>query len=602
MMNENDKPRYLRVLIIDDAIDGPFQTCDPAELTQHKGIGEPLSQVTYEYDDLTYVAINSLKAAANFWSIYSDRLCPDIVLTDVNFEKDTTTPLQSVGEFNSSCIPTGLSHCKAFAAIARAKSRPLAIAIHTADPSLWARGAEDRVGNRTKHFFGLLAAHEIIELAALLGDRLSFNTLNLDSVFAWLENRSARGDIRLSKNKGVQLYREAIVSGIIATEDNGSRIRVPYSAALELKLWCERMHESPRPLGSKKGSSDPGLTMLYASGEVDKVYLSSIFADVENIEYSALNKDCFKLQESEGDVWKLRNNLPAIGELVFEVMQSVEVVGEALGYLSDLPLDAEALNRNLRQFENNIAKGIAVLFRAIEIKYQKREEFVRLWLNDMWDPTKLRACKLDDIDDYSNMRPLREWIVCIIKILSKLGDRDGRDRYFEDHDVLGEFRKLLPVASKDEMTIGKLRMHMQLAVEIGAIETIVELESHEYRVVDRAMDIFQSASSPPATLGTREGESVWLSRDVRDSLGFGNKNPDSSHNDNAIGQILYAAFLAGAGKKGVSANQRAKLGRDFFKKFERGEVDVWIRLYCMDFCKNELGWTEKEHWPFQLGK
>src|ERR1700731_2196757 len=131
-----------------------------------------------EFIDAVYVGntdkfgINDWRASIEFWIQFNEDVRIDLVTADIRFTADRTTPLlydqifrkgeepQQSGEF---LIPTGLSHLKPFAAIARAGGRPLGVAIHTADVLGWkARRAS---ANAAARVMANLAAHEIGELA-----------------------------------------------------------------------------------------------------------------------------------------------------------------------------------------------------------------------------------------------------------------------------------------------------------------------------------------------------------------------------------------------------------------------------------------------------
>src|SRR5258708_6891877 len=74
-------------------------------------------------------AIVSWEDALLFWGSVGDQQPPDLIVGDVNFDQDSTTPLHPEGE--DTRIPTGLSHLKPIAAFARAMARPIGIGIHT---------------------------------------------------------------------------------------------------------------------------------------------------------------------------------------------------------------------------------------------------------------------------------------------------------------------------------------------------------------------------------------------------------------------------------------------------------------------------------------
>jgi hypothetical protein len=130
-------PRWLRVIRIDDSAKSPVPKTKYFRAEGEGVVTPPLELVTYDRGDETAIAINGLAAARSFWLAFNPTLTPDLVLADVDFEKDDTSPLHDWAHEKRSHIPTGLTHCKPFAAIARATGRPISIQLHTANAGQW---------------------------------------------------------------------------------------------------------------------------------------------------------------------------------------------------------------------------------------------------------------------------------------------------------------------------------------------------------------------------------------------------------------------------------------------------------------------------------
>lgn len=113
---KKSKPRKLRVLIINDQA----------------------AMILGYFDCLTTGDVSSdpcgFLSSQRFWAnLEGPYRPPDLVITDINFDHDSTSPLQ--GEHSTK--PTGLLHALPFLAWCRTSYTPTAIAFQTADPTLF---------------------------------------------------------------------------------------------------------------------------------------------------------------------------------------------------------------------------------------------------------------------------------------------------------------------------------------------------------------------------------------------------------------------------------------------------------------------------------
>lgn len=154
----NTPPRNLRVLRIDDRANGRIPKIDYSTVSGDGVILPPLELILIDDGDDVRTAISGLDVSELYWRQFNPERLPDIVIGDVDFEKDKSSPMQT---WNSACqhISTGLSHLKPFLSIQRILGRPMSLVIHTGDENLWARLVDDGMDETTKasRIFGLHA-------------------------------------------------------------------------------------------------------------------------------------------------------------------------------------------------------------------------------------------------------------------------------------------------------------------------------------------------------------------------------------------------------------------------------------------------------------
>jgi hypothetical protein len=153
--------RHLRVLRIDDV-----HTILSTETTDYSpedgdgAVGTPLRLLTFVTEGKVCLRIGGLASAVQFWSAFRNDMTPDIVIADIDFEHDNSGPLKTWRQ-EAPHIPSGLSHIKPFAAIARASGSPIAIAMYTGDQERWNLLARKQNGSSySTPPSSLLAAHD----------------------------------------------------------------------------------------------------------------------------------------------------------------------------------------------------------------------------------------------------------------------------------------------------------------------------------------------------------------------------------------------------------------------------------------------------------
>ena len=110
-----------------------LQIEDNKRLREDTEVVRALERVTFCVKNHRVGAISSLQDATCYWQHFDMAYMPDIIVSDINFEDDVTTPLQRLrsndhGDKRKSGIPSGIMHLKPFAAMARSLGRPIEVA------------------------------------------------------------------------------------------------------------------------------------------------------------------------------------------------------------------------------------------------------------------------------------------------------------------------------------------------------------------------------------------------------------------------------------------------------------------------------------------
>lgn len=574
------EPRPLRILVIDDRADH-FKEADFVA-------GQRLESVSYTHDGATCFQISSLSTLCSYWQTAQAGNYPDIIISDIKFDEDTSSPLQAASRPGVNAdIPTGLSHAKAFAAVSRATAKPMSIHIYSQDPGFWQARANQE-NDIVAKVFSLIAAQEIAELSALLGQRLqNFSNMNITPAWEWIENNVSRAATE-ARAKALAGFRQSFICGVRQQcEPGGSaaavQIRIPHKHASLLREWCERMKAEPKPI--TPGRNDPGIKFVAENDELDCIEISSFFADVRRIASREQRAECFDTKPvSDGDVWNLSNGEPRIGALIAEFYDSTKDFRDAIFCLKQLPLKVETLSMKLTDIEvSKFAKGLAILFRDIEIEHAKSLYWASCWTQKPWNPILQQPADLDTSPDaYMNFPTLGGWVQIIAKLAydarEGIQPEDDDDHWIED--VL-------------ESVNGKLSRDLKITKESLFWHLNIIDDQYEFWAKQDPTSLDKIPSMPPSfTWPCSEANKL------EDSLGFGKKGPvvARQRNYNSVGRLIFDAF----GRGELSGD--AKAGRELLTQFRDGQMPSNLKSYCREYCLEELGWIDQRQWPFSLAE
>ena len=280
--------RKLRVLLIED----------------NKGIEKELNScvelISYKSDDITTKQISTLRDATYYWEKFSTKLLPDIILGDINFEHDLTTPLQILKEkaINQGrvSIPNGLMHIKPLAAVARALGRPMKIALYTSDESLWKRLAENR-DCAISQAIGALVVHEIFELSSILGKRIPFaEKTHMTRAWEWLSGYPHK-TVQDAFVHAMEIFREDFKAQLDRRlTESHNLLKLNRFTRKKLIPWSKEMHQQSKNL--LESSNDIGIKFKYSNGLKDHISIASLFADLPGIETGSINNKYFIIGNS----------------------------------------------------------------------------------------------------------------------------------------------------------------------------------------------------------------------------------------------------------------------------------------------------------------
>jgi hypothetical protein len=562
-------------------------------------------------------AIYSWKSAVEFWAGYGGEAFPDLVLADIRFDRDYTSPLSRIPSAKVNNIPTGLGHVKPFAAISRATGRVISVGIYTGQPKLWRRLADS--AQPVDQCMSYLAAHEVGELAALLGEEIAAgmasgeNSLKL--LWGWLEDKTSTV-YEEALRTAIRNYRKRLLA-LANPRDNKLPgvflMPADYAAAL---AWCESMKDNPPTLDAK---NDPGLVLTYKDGTRDSIYLSSIFGDVYDITMRQLKAHCFIVSPGdEADPTELDyRGDPRIGAFIAQLGKLQSVYEEAVRkvnvfpYLPDQAKDSGVKLRDIVPGEGNghIVRGIVILFQLIRIEQYTFQAWEERYKSNPWD-ARAAAWTSDFNDPERSLRKALHWLLNLIHSFRRLGPAHTRPESFSRDEFLSEvcgreifgggtaftregFQWVTDI-SEDHADEDWFRWHFERLVDAGILDHTV---GDEYILVSSETSLgtppvpksFPNSKSIGETLGlpVEELGSTMKMQWLRSSLGY-------SADSHILFRMLYRAFI----QQGADTPpEQEKLGRDFYAQLVGGRVPGWLLSLCQQYARYELHWRSRRTWP-----
>jgi hypothetical protein len=567
--------RNLRVLRIDDDLNAMGgENRGPQYATERA----PDHLESVEVDDLgaSIPGIRSWAGALTFWKAYEAYHAIDLIIADVSFY-DRSSPLNAISrDAGRTRLPTGLCHFKSFAAVARAQARPLGVGIHTREAQVWREyGSSEQADLQ---FIGLLAAHEIGEIAAILREAGDLPDGSPESCWRWLEARTIKADD----------FRKAIPPALAQYRRRLLEMRLLPKDYLELVAWCGHMGgaadaDAALPLTEER---DPGFPIVGTDGRRDPVSIRSLFADVPlrkgRFEFKrvGLPKQCYDLREDPLAHELDQDNNPRIGALVYASGSLTRDYEAALAMLAHLPVfgclpAAHPLTDLKRDMEcSHMAAALAIFLQEVRRLHAIHHEWEKAYRERKWNALH------DRYDSDSNYLTMREWLARIYAATPE-NQKITREDVFDLVDASD--------AGIDEGYPGALRC-LRMLTEMKALRQIGS--SNAYERGPRAFStsaVPRFPNPPPAgffgesDLGPAFSEDLNSLADSRKALSLliGHDTADG-----VVDRQIFQAFGGGRGD-----------GTKVMNAFREGRGPAWLKELCRDHARDVLGWTDTDTWP-----
>lgn len=627
------KPRRLRIFRIIDSETGYFEV-DP-NLDAFDGLDSYIDARKSQDGDSVH-RITGCVASQKFWqSQLLPTEPPDLLLVDINFERDSTSPLKRA----EGKIPTGLLHALPFLAWSRTAGRITAVAFHTGDKTLFTTRDGD-----ASHVMKLLAA----ELAGIAG--AVHGTLLGEVVNGGMDRLDAKGDLdsagyrwiwdlapdaeHLARERVQAEYRRALLNAAslpaMTTEggaSSGALSRVviePESHAVLMRLVSEASSRSGTIRPSVEGW--PGITLIRRDGHTDCIAVDSLFADsrvaLQGIHFA---------DSAEGDPerpWDLTDGKPAIGRYLRRLGQWQEVYEQAAAFASQLPLGAAQASTTLAKLIKNgapplpveatggtpvippvsnekVVRFLTLLFQIIRQQHAAAEAWPKRYHELGWDPAGHR---FTDTEPRGQTLPhfLTELFSNLLAHIEvERSDGDEAPRYLVAKE------DLIDLLDKQKIDRVRVDVYIKLMVEAGLLThswKVGLIGSYEAMTIDlpylaaigavqgsmrtgkvvpdraRLLSLFRDRTPMQTTDFTPEwiGEGG-LSRTVlAENLGYGGDSMT------AMSRIVSQGL-------GLARESDATA---FLDEFESGTTKYgWLRELCRQYARKRLGWSDERNWP-----
>lgn len=549
--------------------------------------------------------IDSWHAALQFWTMFNPGEVPDLVVADVRFIDDQSSPLSLLFDPKENYIPTGLSHLKPFAALSRVLGKPIGVCARTIDDKLWRQQiSSSRPENRA---MGYLAMHEIGELAAILGDGKAIRgdtdekQQHINNCDKWLQQNSAT-EFEQGLRKAVRDYRRSLFRLLTTTQTPSLFVRPPHYA--ELVGWCERMRKVPHPLDSQH---DIGLELTYYNGYRDIISLASLFGDYDRIADKALDPESFATAGPvDPEPWALDDDArPRIGtylQRLGSLNEAVDTAAQAFRiYEASFPLPENYEPKSLAALKteygySDLTVGLIVLFQFVRLEQRKVEQWEDRFVHERWDTKNLRFISSANRDPGDSLLRMLQKLVNLIRKL----DLDPEDHWFTRLDLFDEYPdewvRGINVLQGDH-DAEWVKWHFKRLVEAEILDCSIENGDERYSLNPKWRKPSQSLRGPipaPKRLpkvvvsstsgksGPREPKRV---QQLKQSLGY---EPDDY---NSVERVLADAF-GGL----ISSTEREKVGRKIINNFEKLSLPFFLLDHCRHYASRYLEWPE-EKWP-----
>ena len=504
--------------------------------------------------------ISNWRSALEFWSHGEFDRLPDLIVADVLFEYDASSPLAALPSYAGYVrfFPGGLMHLKPFAAIARWIGRPIGLGIHTASTKVW-KSAWDQ----GRHPMAALAAHEAAEVAAILGEvKLPKGPAELWYIgLDWLATNS-KNDPDSARQDALKAYRRKLCQ-FANCSSGAARVMLPPSEFVRLQSWLEDLSKAPAPIG------DQSVELLYSEGNHDCIRLASLFADFDRIDTRIFSAGSFS-DLSATEPWERSHyGQPQIGGFLTALGGMGQLFIEAAAIVEDFPLLARGQTRRrhlTKRIGATYKKQVVGVFAWMiqSIKWERRR--LQAWQEGVrqpgWDLVNRTLGSATD-----SGRTLLFWLENLIK--------QARCSAQGEAFALEEVWQGMPDKNKT--------YYSDLLVQAGAF---VRTDDGEYYVkgLRKGVTLPMPEILPIEFWGLVE---VGDNRNAAVQLSFGIKTTNYATAARFFGRVFCPSV---EGKNEVA-------GRKFMGKIFEGNGPAWLMEMLRDYARTTLHWADESTWP-----
>lgn len=306
---------------------------------------------------------------------------PDLVVVDINFGDDITSPLRKV----EAKIPTGLLHAIPFITWARTSGVISAVAFQTGDKNLFTSefgDASDSMKLLAAELAGLAGSIHGTAEDVVDGTRdslLASDGRNRDSPgYRWIKS-VADTEERTARERALAEYRHRLLEAAAIHNGrfppNGLRVVIDPEnhAALMRKVDTAAVMRDDDVI---RPSSEewPGLAFIRTDGARDNIAIESLFADASGA-FTAVHFGS-GVKHHPDRVWELFDGVPAVGLYLRRLGQWTDVVEQASRFALCLPItDAVSttkLTERITRGATSCGDGDPPFVRPVEHEYLVR--------------------------------------------------------------------------------------------------------------------------------------------------------------------------------------------------------------------------------------
>lgn len=561
-------PRSLVVLRIDDELD-------------------PSGRVPQE--------ISRWQHAQTYWREHGHHR-PDIILVDVNFEKDLASPLAEAAalEQHPAANPAGLLYALPMVAAARSNAQPIVVTFHTADPTLFAverikTGAPDPAP-----WMRSLAAQIVGLLAAMLGEQgTSFRSA--EEAWAWLQGLERHAGEEAARAEALKQYRIRLVEALTPRPGSGRQLVVDPTGYQALLAWCTEMAKRGASPGDSEWEREPGISLIRADGSKDSIAVRSMFIEDD------FAVDQFEVQEGaagdHGLAWVSPAGEPLVGAFVHALGAWHRHYQTALDQLQHFTTGESAAAQRITEVVPSSEPGyrltrfLILVLQVVRLHWNAEFVWRRWYTQHVWDPCDLRIQEWDQTETFEHS--LQNWLKEAHGYLVQFADATNQELGGSPVtlvELVGdpEFRSLHGLAAED--TPGPddskcMQFHLDLLGSLGLCTRQVGKVAHrDWYVV--STDPFPDGVLPSLPESLEPDFIAGLLTGVARSLGI-DKNPENPLRD-IVGDALYPE---------LETTEKRKRAGQFLQELNGGSVPPWVAALARRYAEDHLCWPENSFWP-----